>query len=47
VRQITHFCAVARGEAAPLVSGRDGLRALKTVEAIKRSAAGGGPVAVG
>jgi predicted dehydrogenase len=46
VRQIAHFAAVARGEAAPLVSGRDGLRALRTVEAIKRSAASGGPVAV-
>lgn len=38
VRQIDHFAAVIRGEAAPLVGGRDGLAALAAVEAVSRSA---------
>ena len=33
--QIEHFAAVIRGEATPLVSGRDGLRALQVVDAIR------------
>lgn len=44
VRQIEQFAAVARGEAAPLVSGRDGLAALAVAEAVKVSAASGAPV---
>ena len=45
-RQIRQFVAVVRGEEAPLVSGRDGLQALRVVEAVKRSAAIGAPVAI-
>lgn len=44
-RQIAQFAAVIRAEAPPLVSGRDGLETLRVVDAIKRSAAGGGRVA--
>ncbi|RFB84845.1 oxidoreductase [Rhizobium leguminosarum bv. trifolii] len=40
-RQLSHFCDVIRGEAAPLVSGREGLATLRVVEAIKRSARSG------
>jgi predicted dehydrogenase len=36
--QITQFTSVIRGEEAPLVSGQDGLRALRVIEAIKLSA---------
>ena len=35
--QIEHFAAVIRGEEIPLVSGRDGLRALQVVDAIRRA----------
>lgn len=38
IRQIRQFAAVIRGEEAPLVSGRDGLQALRVVEAVKHSA---------
>ena len=38
VRQIAHFCDVVRGQAAPLVSGREGLQTLRVVDALKRSA---------
>lgn len=37
-RQISHFCAVVRGEAHPLVSAREGLRTLQVIEAVKTSA---------
>jgi predicted dehydrogenase len=37
-RQIEHFAAVVRGEAKPLVSGRDGLQNLRVVEAIAEAA---------
>ncbi|MBX5169751.1 MULTISPECIES: Gfo/Idh/MocA family oxidoreductase [unclassified Rhizobium] len=40
-RQLRHFCDVIRGDAAPLVSGREGLATLRVVEAIKRSACSG------
>ena len=43
VRQIGHFVDVIRGEAEPLVSGREGLKTLEVVEAVKRSAPTGGP----
>ena len=33
--QIEHFATVIRGEATPLVSGRDGLRALQVIDAIR------------
>ena len=39
--QIRHFCAVVRGEAQPLVSGREGLASLKVIMAIKEAAATG------
>ncbi|EJT06656.1 oxidoreductase [Rhizobium sp. CCGE 510] len=39
--QLRHFCDVIRGEATPLVSGREGLATLTVVEAIKRSARSG------
>src|SRR5258706_4968224 len=36
--QIEHFAAVIRGEAAPLVTGRDGLQNLRVTEAIAAAA---------
>ena len=36
--QIAHFAQVIRGEAVPLVSGRDGLRTLEVIEAMQRAA---------
>lgn len=44
IRQAAHFGAVIRGEAEPVVSGQDGLNALRVIEAIKRAAATGAPV---
>lgn len=38
VRQVRQFAAVIRGEEAPLVSGHDGLQALRVIEAVKQSA---------
>ncbi len=40
-RQIAQLAEVARGRAAPLVSGRDGLRTLLVIEALKAAAASG------
>jgi predicted dehydrogenase len=40
-RQLAHFCALARGEVAPLVSARDGLANLEVTEAIATAAASG------
>ncbi|WP_246775547.1 Gfo/Idh/MocA family protein [Methylobacterium aquaticum] len=42
--QIAHFAAVIRGEAAPLVSARDGLQNLRVVDAVARAARTGGTV---
>lgn len=39
--QLAHFCAVIRGETAPLVTARDGLQNLRIVEAIARAAHSG------
>ena len=39
--QIEHFAAVIRGEAKPLVSGRDGLQNLRVTEAIAEAAKSG------
>jgi len=47
VLQVEQFAAVVRGEAEPLVTGRDGLAALEVIEAVKRAAACGRPVEVG
>lgn len=44
--QIRQFCAVIRGEAQPLVSGREGLRTLTVIEAIHRAAATGARVII-
>ena len=38
VRQIRQFAAVIRGEEAPLAPGREGLRTLAAIEAVRRSA---------
>jgi predicted dehydrogenase len=40
-RQLAHFCAVIRGEAAPLVGVRDGLQNLRITEAIGEAAVTG------
>jgi predicted dehydrogenase len=42
--QVDHFAAVIRGEAAPICSGRDGLRTLLVVDAVVESARSGRPV---
>ncbi|MCC6868923.1 MAG: Gfo/Idh/MocA family oxidoreductase [Burkholderiales bacterium] len=44
--QIAHFADVIRGRAQPLVSGRDGLRNLRVVDAIARAARDGGTIAI-
>lgn len=44
--QIRHFCEVIRGEAKPLVSGREGLNALKVIAAVKESAETGAMIGV-
>ncbi|PRX50389.1 putative dehydrogenase [Prauserella shujinwangii] len=46
-RQLEHFVAVVRGEVAPLVDGREGLRSLRVTEAVAEAARTGVPVAVG
>jgi predicted dehydrogenase len=40
-RQLANFCAVIRGDAAPVVSARDGLANLRAIDAIKCAAATG------
>ena len=44
--QIRHFCAVIRGVEQPLVSGREGMRTLAVVEAVKQAASTGKRVRV-
>lgn len=44
-RQLLHFAAVIRGEAAPLCSALDGLRTLQATRALLDAAASGGAVA--
>jgi predicted dehydrogenase len=44
--QVTHFAEVIRGAAAPICSGRDGLRTLQVVHAVMESARIGRPVNV-
>ncbi len=36
-RQLENFCAVIRGQAAPIVSAREGFQNLRAIEAIKRA----------
>lgn len=44
--QLRHFCAVIRGEEAPVTSAADAARTLAVVEAIAEAGRRGGPVAV-
>jgi predicted dehydrogenase len=44
--QIRHFCEVVRGEAAPLMPGREGLETLKIIEAIKQSSRSGSKIRI-
>lgn len=44
--QIRHFCAVIRGEAAPLVPGYEGLMGMKVIDAVQRAAASGETVRI-
>ncbi|WP_158816343.1 Gfo/Idh/MocA family protein [Methylocapsa sp. S129] len=44
--QIRHFCAVIRGEASPIVPGREGLNTLKVIEAVKESARTGAMIKI-
>jgi predicted dehydrogenase len=45
--QVAHFAAVIRGAADPICTGRDGLNALRVVEAVVRSAGSGTVVPTG
>ena len=45
-QQLSHFVALIRGEAEPLVTARDGLQNLRVVDAILRAARTGGTVEV-
>jgi predicted dehydrogenase len=45
--QIEHFCRVIRGEEAPLVSGREGLKTLQVIEAVKTAAETGQAIQIG
>jgi predicted dehydrogenase len=45
-RQLTHFCALIRGEAPPRVSVRDGLANLRVTEAIAEAARSGRTIAI-
>lgn len=44
--QMRHFCDVVAGRAEPLVSGREGLRTLRVIEAVKAAAARGSAVEI-
>jgi predicted dehydrogenase len=44
--QIRHFCDVIRGQAAPIMPGREGLATLKVIEAMKDSARTGAMIAI-
>jgi predicted dehydrogenase len=45
-RQIEHLAAVIRGDAKPLVSGRDGLQNLRVTDAIAEAAKSGKSVEI-
>ncbi|WP_342740553.1 hypothetical protein [Bradyrhizobium sp. B117] len=44
--QIANFCGVIRGTADPVVSGREGLKTLSVIDAIKRAAETGDLVSI-
>ena len=44
LRQLRHFCAVARGQEQPLIDADDGLRTLRATLAVHESARSGAPV---
>ena len=44
--QVEHFAAVIRGEAQPIVSGRDGLKTLRVVDAVIEASRTGGIVEI-
>ncbi len=44
--QIQQFCRVVTGNEAPLVTGREGLKTLAVIEAVKKAAATSRPVEV-
>lgn len=46
ILQIDHFARVIRGQEAPIVSGREGMKTLVVIEAVKQAARIGGPVRV-
>ena len=46
VNQMAHFADVIRGKAAPLVSGREGLRTLQVIEAMQKACLGGQKVKI-
>jgi hypothetical protein len=39
--QVQNLCDVVRGDAAPVVSGREGLKALEVIAAVKQAAVSG------
>ncbi len=45
-RQLAHFCEVIAGRAEPLVSGREAVRSLRVVEAVKQAAETGALVEI-
>jgi len=45
-QQISHFADVIRGVATPICSGRDGLKAVKIVDAVAESALTGHSVTI-
>lgn len=46
LRQLDHFREVIRGEAKPIVSGRDALRTLRVTQAVAEAAATGSAVSI-
>jgi len=44
--QIANFCGTIRGTAAPVVSGREGLKTVSVIDAVKRAAETGEFVSV-
>jgi predicted dehydrogenase len=46
ILQIDHFARVIRRQEAPVVSGREGMKTLAVIEAVKQAARTGGAVRV-